>query len=78
MKQKVSTKQKGFTIIELLAVIIILFGILGYGLNIYKLTQCDFDFDKSNKAEIIRTVGVFTPLGSIVGFMDFSNEDGDR
>ena len=70
-------KMNGFTLVELIIVLVMFFSIIGYCLNIYKLTQCDFDFSKSNKAEIIRTVGIFTPLGAIVGYMDFSNKDGD-
>lgn len=71
-------KKNGYTIVELIITIVFLFSVFGYGLNIYKFSQCDFEFSKSNKAEIVRTIGVFTPLGSIIGFMDFSNEDGDK
>ena len=70
--------QKGFTLMELMVTIglgccILLPGVIGYGMNIYKLTQTDFH--APYKAEIIRGVGIpFFPMGCIVGFMDL--EDG--
>ncbi len=41
----------------------------GIGLNIYKLTQCDFK--APYKAEIIRGIGVFpaVPLGIVAGYL---------
>lgn len=71
-------KKNGYTLVELIIVLVFVFSVFGYCLNIYKLSSCDFDFNKSNKAEIIRGIGVFTPLGSVIGYMDFSNPDGDR
>lgn len=50
-------------------VVIIIGGLGGYVQNIYKLTQCDFE--APYKAEVIRAVGVFPPVGAIVGWMDF-------
>jgi hypothetical protein len=38
-----------------------------YGLNIVKLTQCDFQYPY--KAEAIRMMGVVTPSGFITGWM---------
>ena len=40
----------------------------GYVNNIYKLTQCDFE--KPYVEEVIRSVGVVTPLGGIVGWIN--------
>ena len=41
----------------------------GWGLNIYKLTDCDFE--APYKAEIIRGIGIpFVPAGMIIGYMD--------
>jgi len=59
---------RGITIGVVLYVVLIVAGCVGWGLNIYKLTQCDFE--PSYKAEIIRGVGVVTPIGAIVGYMD--------
>jgi hypothetical protein len=41
----------------------------GIGLNIYKLTQCDFE--APYKAEIIRGIGVFpvVPIGIVAGYL---------
>ena len=48
-------------------------GVIGWGLNVYKLTQ--LDFEPSYKAEIIRTVGIPIPIiGAIVGWMDIGEE----
>lgn len=42
---------------------------VGWMMNIYKLTKCDFE--PSYKAEVIRSVGVLVaPVGTIVGYMD--------
>lgn len=60
--------KKGFTLIEVVIVIVALFIGIGWILNIAKLTQCDFE--PSYKAEIIRTIGILPPVGGIVGWMD--------
>jgi hypothetical protein len=61
--------QNGFAAIELIFVIVFSFGILGYILNIYKLAQCDFE--PSYKEEVIRTFGLFPPVGAVVGYLNF-------
>ena len=71
-------KKNGYVLAELLVVIVFVVSIVGYTLNIYKLSQCDFNFSKSNRAEVIRIIGFVTPLGSIIGYMDLSNDEGDR
>lgn len=44
----------------------------GYLLNIYKLTQCDFE--PKYKAETIRICGVlFPPLGVFTGYMNLGD-----
>lgn len=72
-------KQRGFTIIELLFILIILliiFGFCGYGLNFYKLVA-ETDFEAPYKAEIIRSVGVvIPPVGAIAGLITI--EDGPK
>lgn len=60
--------QNGFAAIGLIFVIVFIVGVFGYFSNIYKLAQCDFE--PSYKAEIIRTIGLFTPVGAVVGYMD--------
>jgi hypothetical protein len=44
----------------------------GYFANIYKLTQ--LDFEEPYKAEIIRGVGLFPPVGIFAGYMTFDEE----
>lgn len=60
----------GFTLIELIYVMILLFFVLGvipWGVNIYKLTQCDFQ--EPYKEEILRGIGIpVYPMGIIMAF----------
>jgi hypothetical protein len=53
-------------------IILLLAGFLGWGMNVYKLTQ--LDFQTPYKAEVIRTAGVFSPIGAIVGYITFEEE----
>ena len=56
-----------------IAILIWLIIIFGWGRNVYKLTQCDFDVPL--KTEIIRSVGiVIFPLGGIFGYMNIGEE----
>ena len=48
--------------------LVIILAMAGWVKNIVKLTQCDFE--SSYKAEVLHTVGVFTPLGAIFGWLD--------
>lgn len=54
--------------------VIVFFGFWGYGLNFYKLVN--LDFESPYKAEVIRVIGVFPPIGAIAGWFDI--EDGDK
>lgn len=48
--------------------------IFGWGLNIYKLTQCNFE--PSYRTEAIRTIGVFVaPVGAITGYMEIQDKE---
>jgi len=51
-------------------IIIIMFTmipIIGWFLNVYKLCCCDFK--EPYKAEIIRVLGVVTPISTVTGFL---------
>lgn len=62
-------RQKGFSVVELLVVIVAIVGGIGWCMNAYKITQCDFD--APYKAEAIRAVGIFMPpVGAVVGYID--------
>lgn len=67
-----SRKQANFTVVgfQLVLSIIIL---SGFVLNIVKLAQ--LDFKPSYKAEVIRVVGIFPPVGAIVGWITFAEEN---
>lgn len=43
-------------------------GIIGWVKCLIKLTECDFE--PSYKAEVIYTVGTFSGLGAIIGYLD--------
>jgi hypothetical protein len=62
-------KQKGFTLVEMIFIPLILILIVGYGMNLHKLTQCDFE--APYKAEILHGVGIFPPVGIFTGWMNF-------
>jgi hypothetical protein len=48
-------------------------GIIGWVMNLYKLTQCDFDTPL--KTEVIRAIAIpVAPLGAIIGYMDIGEE----
>lgn len=59
-------------------IIILLIGVallvpLGWGWNIYKLTECDFK--EPFKAEVIRGVGIFVfPVGVVTGYLDIEDK----
>ena len=46
--------------------------ILSWGVNLYKLTQCNFE--PSYKAEVIRAIGVFTPISIVTAWMDIEDK----
>lgn len=72
-------KRKHFTLVELIVspMIIIIFaimvaGMVGWGMNAYKLCQCDFE--PTYKAECIRGIGVaLYPVGAIAGYCDIED-----
>ncbi len=69
--------EKGFTLIELMIVILI-FGIVigiggGWVQNLNKLSNCDFE--SPYKTEVIRVVGIIPPVGGVVGWMDIGEEN---
>ena len=69
--KKIIRGQKGFTIIELIVVIVMIFSIIGYAMNIYKLVKCDFK--APYKAEIIRGIGIVTGTGVVIGYISISD-----
>ena len=47
--------------------------IIGWIMNIYKFSQCDFDTPL--KAEVIRGIGIVAPpVGAIIGYMDIEDK----
>ena len=71
-------RNKGFTLIEILIVFVILvvcIGGVGWTMNIWKLCHCDFQ--PSYKAEICRALGiVVVPMGMIEGFITIKDGEG--
>ena len=60
------------TIVGIIAIVVFCLFCLGWGKNIYKLTQCDFE--PSYKAEVFRIIGIIPPVGAVMGYIDI--EDG--
>lgn len=52
-----------------LALILMLMSIFGYILNIVGF--CKADFEAPYKEEVFRTIGILTPLGIVIGYIDF-------
>jgi hypothetical protein len=44
------------------------FGMVGYGLNLYKLSQCDFK--PPYTPDFLRVVGLLPPAGAFLGYVD--------
>jgi hypothetical protein len=44
-----------------LGLVVVLWISLSWGVNVYRLTNCDFDTNKSWKGEAIHAIGVITP-----------------
>lgn len=61
-------KQRGFTAIELIIVIVVLFMAIGWVKNIIKLSNCDFA--APYKAEVIHGVGIIPIVGGITGWLN--------
>jgi len=60
--------RKGFTVVELVIVLLFVGGVVGYCLNIYKFASCDFE--APIKAEVIHGVGIIIPaIGAVTGYM---------
>ena len=50
-------------------VLITVAGMIGWGMNIYKLaTECDFV--APYKCEVVRVIGLVPPIGAVVGWID--------
>ena len=60
---------KAFAILPL---IIVVAGSVGWCMNLYKLTQCDFE--SPYKCEAIRALGVVPPVGAIAGYFDIEGK----
>lgn len=65
-------KKKSFEIgltSTLIGLAVVIAGFVGWCMNAYKATQCDFE--APYKCEIVRVVGVFAPpVGAITGYID--------
>jgi hypothetical protein len=60
-------KQKGYTIFEVIVLIIAIFGIYGWVANIVSLAHSTFD--PLTGMVVLRVVGIFVaPLGAVLGY----------
>jgi prepilin-type N-terminal cleavage/methylation domain-containing protein len=69
---KNARNEKGFTLIELMIVIIIIGGGIGWVMNLVKLA--DTDFEEPYKTEIIRTISLVPFIGAFTGYMNIGEE----
>lgn len=61
-------KMKGFTIVEVFIVVLVLLIAVGWVKNIIKLSECDFE--SPYKAEVIHAAGLMPPIGMITGWLN--------
>ena len=61
--------QKGFTLIELIFALGVIFITVGQTMCIYRFCKCDFE--PSYKAEIIYAASFVTGVGGVTGYIDF-------
>lgn len=52
--------------------IVIVLGFVGWCMNVYKLTQ--LDFEEPYRAEAIRAVGLIPPIGAVTGYITIGEE----
>jgi len=63
-------KQQGFTLIEMVISLLVIFGAIGWVMNIYFLIQAAASEIWINT--IIRAIGVFIPpVGAVMGYIPF-------
>lgn len=59
-------------VLIVLSIVTIILGTVGWGLNIVKLCQCDFE--APYKAEVVRAIGIPIPLvGAVAGWCDIDD-----
>lgn len=51
--------------------VLVVVGAVGWCMNIYKLTQ--LDFEGPYKAEVLRVAGLLPPVGAIVGYLSIDD-----
>ena len=61
--------QKGFTLIEIIFALGVIFLTIGEILCVYRFCKCDFE--PSYKAEIIYAASFVTGIGGVTGYIDF-------
>lgn len=68
-----SEMKNGFTLVELLWVIFILYMCVAWVTNLVRF--CNLDFEESYKAEVLRGIGIATPLFLVTAFADIGEEN---
>lgn len=63
----------GFGKFIVVYLIVVVVGVIGWGINIVKLTKCDFK--APYKTEILRVIGIpVAPMGAVIGFMNMEDK----
>lgn len=71
-KEVTMNTQNGYTIVEVMLILVIIFGIIGYVMNIVKFTRCDFE--SPYKCELIRGIGIIPPIGAVTGYVTIKDD----
>jgi prepilin-type N-terminal cleavage/methylation domain-containing protein len=71
MKNLNIKNQNGFTLTELVFAIIVIFGAIGWVLNIYKLASTSGELAAMGVLELMRAIGILVfPLGAVLGYIN--------
>lgn len=58
-------------VVEFVMWVVIIISVIGWGINLLQLIN--LDFKAPYKAEVIRTLGVVTPIGLVTGYLNIKD-----
>ncbi len=69
-------RQRGYTAYELFVVVLILYILTAWVVNIVKLV--DLDFEAPYKAEVVRVISIIPVISAVTAFMDIGEENNEQ